>query len=140
MPRLLGIDPGERYTGVALSDESASLARPLTVLEQTGEDLRERIRDLIQEHEVGTIVVGFPEPLQTNVNERTRQVDAFIETVLEPLDQPLVRVSERYTTKQATRLRRERGQSGEATDAEAAALILQRYLDDRDDPPSGGET
>jgi putative transcription antitermination factor YqgF len=123
---------------VALSDESSSLARPLTVLDQTGKELREGIRNIAKAHDVETIVVGFPDPLRTDENERTRPVERFIRTILEPLDRPLVRVSERYTTKQATRLRRERGQSGEASDAEAAALILQRYLDEGD--ASAGES
>lgn len=130
MPRLLGIDPGQRRTGIALSDPSGALARPLTVLEERGEELTDRIRGLVREYGVDRVVVGYPKPLRVEENERTRQVDAFLRDVLEPLDVPVVTVSERYTTRQAERLRRERGQPDEASDAEAAALILQRYLDE----------
>lgn len=131
MPRYLGIDPGGRRVGLALSDDTGTLASPLEVVDREGQDLSERLRAVLEEHDVGRVVVGYPVPLRTDENERTRQVDRFIERFVEPLPVEHTVVSERYSTAEADELRRQRGAGGEAGDDEAAALILRRYLERR---------
>jgi RNase H-fold protein (predicted Holliday junction resolvase) len=101
----------------------------LTTLDREEVDLEDHLTGLVEEESVDRIVVGYPDPLRTDENERTRQVDGFIENVVDPLPVPHVTVSERYTTKQADELREHRGDLSEnPPDAEAAALILDHYL------------
>lgn len=128
MPRSLGIDPGRRRVGLALSDETGVIATPLTVVDRTEEDLGDRLRTVIREHDVDHVVVGYPKPLRTEQNERTRQVDEFIRSFVEPLSVPHTIVSERYSSREANQRRRQREGEGTAGDDEAAALILDRYL------------
>jgi len=131
MPRYLGIDPGERRVGLALSDGTGALAFPLEIVDRKRQNLAARLRALLDTYDVETIVVGYPVPLRVSENERTRQVDRFIERFVEPLDVPHVTVSERYSSREADRLRRRREAGGEAGDDEAAALILERFLRER---------
>lgn len=141
MPRYLGIDPGGRRVGLALSDETGTLASPLEIVDRQQQDLNERLRAVVEAFGVERVVVGYPVPLRTDENERTRQVDRFIERFVEPLPVPHSTVSERYSTVEADELRRRRDAGGEAGDDEAAALILDRFLqrhrrggsDDEDD-------
>lgn len=131
MPRLLGIDPGQRYVGISISDEKKILASPLKTidLKETEEPL-EKLQAIPQKYDIEKVIVGYPEPFQTSENERTRQVDNFIESFVKPLELPHETVSERYTTKQAKKLRQERKKnSNSEPDSEAAALILQYYLE-----------
>lgn len=131
MPRYLGIDPGGRHVGLALSDETGTLASPLEVVDRQQQDLDDRLRTVLGEFEVERVVVGYPVPLRTDENERTRQVDRFIERFVEPLPVPHTMVSERYSTAEAEELRRRRDAGGTAGDDEAAALILDRFLQRR---------
>ncbi|MFB6355389.1 MAG: Holliday junction resolvase RuvX [bacterium] len=128
MGRLLGVDPGQRRVGVAVSDEAGVIATPLTTIDRESEDASRRLETIIEKRDVSKIIVGFPEPLNTSENERTRQVDQFIEDVIEPLAVDFESVSERYSTKQATQRKRDRENGGEAGDDEAAAMILEWYL------------
>lgn len=131
MPRYLGVDPGGRRVGLALSDETGTLASPLEVVDRENQDLDDRLRTVLEEFGVERVVVGYPVPLRTDENERTRQVDRFIERYVEPLPVPYTAVSERYSTAEADELRRRRDAGGTAGDDEAAALILDRFLERR---------
>lgn len=135
--KLLGIDPGDRWVGVALSDETGTLASPYTTIDTDQQDVGKRLKELVRQESVDRIIIGFPEPLKTDSNERTRKVDAFIDSVIQPLSVSYETVSERYTSKEARRLREVRDDDPtSASDAEAAALILQHYIDSIDSTPS----
>lgn len=130
LPKLLGVDPGQRWVGVAATDDTTTVASPLETIDRENQNLLESLRVIVRKKAIDKIIVGYPEPLRTDENERTRQVDEFIEEFLHPLDIPFETYSERYTTKQAERLRENRDNTpDEATDAEAAAVILRKYLD-----------
>jgi len=133
MSRLLGVDPGQRWVGLALTDSACTISSPLRVIDRQSDSLNKHLQEVIETNEVGKIIVGYPTPLQTDQNQRTRQVDQFIEHFIQPLSIPHETMSERYSTREATRLRRNRGQSGEGTDAEAAAMILEYYLEAREE-------
>lgn len=105
------------------------IATPWGVVDRCSESLSDVLDDLIREKEIKKIIVGYPTPLKTDENERTRQVDEFIDHFIRDREIPFETVSERYSTKEATRLREERGETGEGSDAEAAAMILEYYLD-----------
>lgn len=129
LAKLLGIDPGLRWVGLAVSDEAEVIASPLKVLDRDENHILETLRQIVDNQSIDEIVIGYPKPLKADSNERTRQVDKFIREYVRPLEKPFYRVSERYTSSEASRLREERGDNGPASDDEAAAVILQYFLD-----------
>lgn len=130
MPKLLGVDPGNRWVGLATTDRTRTVATPLVTLDRSESDVGDRLKEIVDRHNIERIIIGFPDPLRTNQNERTREVEQFIETYIKPLMIPYETVSERYTTKRARRFRIHRGDdASRVPDSEAAALILQNYLD-----------
>lgn len=140
MGRLLGIDPGQRRVGLAVTDEAGLVSSPRRVVDRQATDLHRVLEELVEDLEVKKIIVGYPVPLRTSENERTAEVDSFISEFVEPLGLPYTKVSERYTTKEARRLQRDRGDQSERTDADAAALILNHYLKDSQAQEESGES
>lgn len=116
--------------GLALTDEAGLIPRPHRIVDRETEELSEVLENLVEEMGVRKIIVGYPTPLRTDENERTRQVDEFVNEYIRSLPVPFSLFSERYTTREASRLRRQRGEAGTAGDDEAAALILRHYLAD----------
>lgn len=121
--RHLGIDYGTKRVGLALSDESGTMAFPHEVRENSGSLARD-LATLCEREGVGTIVIGHsldrtgqPNPVQAAVEELV--TDLTLQTGL-----PVHLEPEQYTTQAATRIQ---GRSA-ATDAAAAALILDSYL------------
>ena len=122
--RVLALDYGAARTGVAVSDETATIARPLTVVERAGkaEGIR-TIRDLVERERVSRVVVGLPVSLDGGEHAQAREVRSFAARLEEALDVPVVLYDERFTTTIAQRM----GGKGEL-DARAAAQILEDYL------------
>ena len=135
----MGVDFGERRTGVALSDPTGTLASPLETLERrAGQRLPlKALEEIARAHEVGTLVVGIPLDLRGEETEWTRRVRAAGDELARRLAIPVEFVDERFTSVQAERAvrtaglpRRERERK-ERVDRAAAALILQGWLDRR---------
>lgn len=126
--RILGIDPGGRRVGLALSDGSGVLASPLTIVDRNETDLSAELTAVIAQHDVEAVVVGYPQPLRTDKNERTREVDQFLQDFIQPLEVPHETISERYSSSLAETLRKQRDDADPAGDDQAAALILEQYL------------
>ncbi len=134
MSRIMGLDPGERRVGVALSDELGMLATPLVVLERRSRavDLSV-VAELVQRHGVTEVVVGHPRTLRGEVGPQARRAERFAAEVGETVGIPVRLWDERYSTVEAVeRLARDgkrpRGRRPHP-DAAAAAVILQGYLD-----------
>ena len=137
--RVLAIDVGERRIGLAISDASGLLARPLSALTVTGDaDAVERVAREIarlssEEDGVATIVVGVPVRLDGSPSAQTAHVAAFIEALKTRTSLPIVTEDERLTSREAeSRLAvAERDWRVRKTklDAASAAIILQDYLD-----------
>jgi putative Holliday junction resolvase len=135
--RILAIDYGARRLGIALSDPTATIARPLTTLvRRPGKRAPIRaILDLCAEHSVDTIVVGLPLTLAGADSEWTREVRAFAASIEARAGVPVALVDERLSSVAAERAVRGIGlgkrarEQRERVDASAAALILQAYLD-----------
>lgn len=137
--RALGIDVGKRRIGLAISDPSRTLARPLTTL--TVADTHDALRRVVgeiarlsqEEDGLAEIVIGMPAHLDGRPSEQTSYVAAFIDALAGRTDLPIARQDERLTSREAeSRLAvRERDwQRRKARlDAAAAAIILQDYLD-----------
>jgi putative holliday junction resolvase len=132
--RHLGLDVGDKHIGVALSDETATLATGLDTLHRVGprKDVK-AIIDLVRRHEVGEVVVGLPRRLDGTVGVQAEKVLAYMEDLRGALKIPVVPWDERFTTVIANDTMIEAGMSRKArkgmVDKVAAILILQNYLD-----------
>ena len=122
--RILGVDFGAARTGVAVSDDSETIATPLTVVEHAATPTGlERIRTLVEECGAEQIVVGLPLTLGGERGEQARRTEAFVAALRAALDVPVATYDERFTTALAAQV------SGDAPeDARAAAHLLESYL------------
>jgi len=134
--RYLGLDVGDVRIGVALSDESATIASGLPTLERVGprKDVQ-AIARLVKEREASEVVVGLPRRLDGEIGAQGRKVLSFMDALRDALDVPVVAWDERFTTALAQQALLEadvkrKGRKG-AVDKVAAILILQNYLDYR---------
>lgn len=139
MPRILGIDYGERRVGLALSDPTGMIASPLPTLKRR-KGKRPPVAPvarLVEEHEVAEIVVGLPLTLDGEESDWTREVRAFGEALGKRTGRPVAFQDERMTSVRAERavrsigLGKQKREEKERIDAAAAMLILQAYLDAR---------
>jgi len=139
MARVLGIDLGARRVGLAISDPSRTLARPLATIrvsspqDAVDQVMREVARLCGEEEGLATIVVGIPRRLDGTATEQTRAAEAFLEALVARTPLPIAREDERLTSREAeSRLAvRERDWRVRKAklDAAAAAVILQDFLD-----------
>lgn len=132
--KLMGIDYGKRRIGVAVSDETGTLALPL---EQVGAEplagACERIATLVCERGVERIVVGMPRNMDGSYGPAAEAVRAFITELKKAVSTGIATWDERLSTAQAERAMLEADYSRKRRraqrDALAAQLILQNYLD-----------
>jgi putative Holliday junction resolvase len=121
--RYLGIDYGHKRIGLAVSDESFTLARELKVV-SPGDFWRE-LKTLLLEQEVERIVVGLPLNMSGEQTQKTIEVEQFAERLQSEVSVPVEFVDERLTSQFA-----KMAHSGPGPiDGLAAQLILQTYLD-----------
>ena len=156
--RSLGLDIGDRRTGVAISDPQGILALPLAVIDSRDEEATiADILKFVQQYGVERIIVGLPRSLNGDLGEQANKVTAFTERLRNVIasrspecsegvaKQPhLTRVSiqlwdERFSTVAANRLMTEAGvkrnKRKSQRDAVAAAFILQGFLDSLKEMP-----
>jgi putative Holliday junction resolvase len=139
--RILGLDPGERRIGIAISDPTGTLAHPLqTLVRRSREEDFAAIAALVAEHDVELVVVGWPLSLDGTEGPQARRVARYTDALAACLPVPVVSWDERFTTAAADEILRQiRGRKGRRrarargqVDAIAAAVILQSYLDSVD--------
>jgi putative Holliday junction resolvase len=122
--KVLALDYGSARTGVAVSDPTGTVARPVGVVERAGDEAGlSRIAELVREHEAERVVVGLPLTMSGAHGEQAVETDQFVSRLRETLDVPVESFDERFTTVLA-----ERGETGAATDAVAAAHLRSSYL------------
>jgi putative Holliday junction resolvase len=140
--RALGIDLGGKRIGLAISDPSGVLARPLDVLHAAGGEQVRAVAAIIEqltreEDGLSTVVVGLPRRLDGSPNDQTPLVLAFTEALRGRVAQPVVLQDERLSSVEAeSRLAlrdRDWRSRKKKLDAAAAAVILQDYLDGKAD-------
>ena len=132
MGRILALDPGAKRIGVALSDPSHMIASPLTTISMTAKKaLRLELTRLVDEHDVDTVVVGFPVRDDGYEGEGCARSRSLVR-ILKAAGIPAVLWDESYTTQEAEKVLREGGLGGRKSrakrDAVAASLILSSYL------------
>jgi putative Holliday junction resolvase len=118
----MALDYGSARTGVAVSDPTGTLARPLCTVERaaTDEGLR-RLRDLVRDEQAERVVVGLPLTLRGEVGGQAEETIRFVEQLRAALDVPVETLDERFTTTLAG--------PGAGDDARAAAHLLSSYLE-----------
>ena len=125
--KVLALDFGSARTGVAVSDPTGTLARPLEVVKRAGTARGlARIAALASEQQVGRVVVGLPLTPSGKRGEQAEAAEQFVEQLRASLTIPVETFDERFTTKLAARRRSEGGAAEE--DALAAAYLLTDYL------------
>jgi putative Holliday junction resolvase len=144
--RYLGLDVGDVRIGVALSDETATLASGLVTLERVGprKDVK-AVAAIVRKRDVHEVVVGIPWRLDGNLGPQGEKVMGFVEALRRGLKVPVVTWDERFTTVAADELLAEAGvrrrDRKARIDRAAAVLILQGFLDSlqsRVPTPGGG--
>lgn len=136
---MLGIDVGERRVGLAISDPTRTLARPLDTLTTAGSaasiDRVVAIIDRLRAEDDGLheIVVGLPSRLDGTATDATARVATFVEALRGRTPLGIVTVDERLTSREAEQrlavTERDWRRRKPRIDAAAAAIFLQDYLD-----------
>jgi putative Holliday junction resolvase len=134
--RILALDPGTRRVGVAISDETGTLALPLEVIAaEPAARLLERLQQIINSSQVGLIVVGIPRNMNGTYGPSAQNARQFAAGLEKSLGIPIKNWDERWTSVQANRLLLQAGVRGQKrrakADQSAAAILLQSYLDAR---------
>jgi putative Holliday junction resolvase len=128
--RVLALDPGERRTGLALSDPTGVLATPLRTHDRRHDgSLLELVAGICAEHGVERVLVGHPLTQEGDRGRAAQHAEELARRLAAVLEVPVELVDERYTSQAADRVlagrRRERGRR----DAVAAAILLEGWLE-----------
>lgn len=134
MSRYLGVDYGKERVGIALSDETGTMASPLEVLPlKPFRKFLGAMKRIIREHEISCIVVGIPRNMDGSYGPSAEAARDFATRLREALTVPIEPFDERLTTVQASKSLRDAGKSAKKQkkqiDSAAAQIILQTYLD-----------
>jgi putative holliday junction resolvase len=125
--KVVALDYGSARTGVAVSDATGTLARPVGVVELVGTPAGlERLVELIASEGAERIVVGMPLTLRGERGEQAVETEAFLETLRGAVEVPVEGFDERFTTDLAEQ---DPGSRNLPPDARAAAHLLTSYLE-----------
>jgi putative Holliday junction resolvase len=123
--KVMALDYGSARTGVAVTDPTGTIARPLSIVERAASEagLAELVR-LVREEDAERIVVGLPLTLRGEHGEQAAETELFAEALRAAVDVPVELFDERFTTDLAQ-------QSGGSApeDAVAAAHLLSGWLE-----------
>ena len=132
---VLGLDPGSKQIGVALSDTALMLASPLTVLmRQKMKQMIPAFQELCKKHEIGALVVGLPLSLDGSFGPAARAASDWANDLSERLNLPACLWDERLSSSAVNRFLVQeadmtRKRRGEVVDKMAAAYMLQGWID-----------
>ena len=134
MGRVLAIDPGSRRVGVAVSDPSATIAQPLTVIAASPEaTLVQRLSALAREEQASELVVGLPRRLDGSLGPEAQAARSLADELRRATGLAVTLVDERLTSAAAERALLSGGASRarrrQLSDQVAATMILQSFLD-----------
>jgi putative transcription antitermination factor YqgF len=117
--KVLALDYGSARTGVAVSDPTGTLARPLGIVESVGSKAGlERLKQIVDEEDPERIVVGMPLTLRGEHGAQAEETDRFVERLRATVTVPVECFDERFTSRLA-----------DGDDARAAAHLLSGYLE-----------
>jgi len=132
--RILALDHGTRRIGVALSDETKTIAQPLEYIPaEPFAEFLERLKKLLAEKEVSLILIGQPRNMDGSYGPAAEKVRVFVEALKAETTVPIKLWDERLTSSMANRVLIQanvrRDKRKEKVDMMAAAILLQSYLD-----------
>ncbi|MCC5890279.1 MAG: Holliday junction resolvase RuvX [Alkalibacterium sp.] len=135
--RIMGLDVGSKTIGVAISDLFGWTAQGIETIKinEAREELGfDRLKELIEEYEVESIVVGLPKNMDGSIGNRAEISLSYGKKLEDLFSLPVIFQDERLTTMQATRMLIEEGNTSrkkrkKVIDKLAAVMILQNYLD-----------
>ncbi|MFH1645788.1 MAG: Holliday junction resolvase RuvX [Candidatus Omnitrophota bacterium] len=134
MPRIMGLDVGKKRIGVALSDETNTIAAGLEVIsvDKTQDPIKD-IERIVRKYNIAEIVVGLPLNMNGSEGDAAIKVREFITKVKALIDIEIQTFDERLTTKQGEDILIQADMSRKkrkaVIDRLAAQIILQAYLD-----------
>lgn len=135
--RVMGLDVGSKTVGVAVSDLFGWTAQGIETIkinESKKEFGFDRLKEIVDEYEVESFVVGLPKNMDGTIGERAEISMEYGRMLEEIFELPVTYQDERLTTMQATRMLIEEGNTSrkkrkKVIDKLAAVMILQNYLD-----------
>jgi putative Holliday junction resolvase len=138
--RWLAVDPGDKHIGLAISDPTGTVVRPLTTLSHESYALSaKKILTVAHEQKVQGIIVGLPLDEDGWEGPQARKAGRLAEALREVSSLTVVLHDESLSSREAHRLRRAAGKKKRLRDnaehAHAAAVILQSYLDEHTPTP-----
>ena len=123
--KVLALDYGSARTGVAVSDPTGALARPVGVVDGAASEAGlERIADLVRSEAVDRVIVGLPLTMRGERGEQAEETERFVAALRGATPVPVETFDERFTTDLA-----EQAGGGADEDARAAAHLLSSYLE-----------
>jgi putative Holliday junction resolvase len=132
----LGLDVGQKRIGVAGCDGTGLIATALITIKRSSfqQDL-DKLKQIVTERQVEVLVVGLPYSMDGSVGFQAKQVQKFGQRIAQALQLPVEYVDERLTSVEAeAQLKAQKRFSSyqkELIDSQAAAIILQQWLDER---------
>ena len=132
--RLLGIDPGKRRVGLAISDEDKLVSTPLkTIIKKNNSDLAKEIREIIEENNIKGIVVGNPINMDGSKGPSAQSANDFAKYLSNNISIPVTMWDERLSSEAAFNLSSNldinTSKKVEKLDQNAASFILQGAID-----------
>jgi putative transcription antitermination factor YqgF len=123
--KVLALDYGSARTGVAVSDPTGTLARPLGVIDHVLTKVGlDKLVKLVKSEQAELVVVGLPLTMRGERGEQARETEAFVDMLRGAVEVPVETYDERFTTDLA-----QRTPSKSPEDARAAAHLLTSYLE-----------
>ena len=124
--KVVAVDYGSARTGVAVSDPTGTIARPLGIVERAGSGAGlAKLAELIRAEAAERVVVGLPLTLRGEHGAQAQETEAFLEALRGAVDVPVESFDERFTTGLAQTV----GSDDAPEDARAAAHLLSSYLE-----------
>ena len=132
--RLLGIDPGNKYIGLAICDENKKVATPLKVLQKSKfKFLIKEINQIIEENHIKGIVIGNPINMDGTSGKSSQSARDFAKNLSKSITIPIVLWDERLSSEGSFKITRDLGTNVtnriDKLDKNAAAFILQGAID-----------
>lgn len=124
--RILGLDIGDKRIGVAISDGSGTIAKPLTVI-KNNTNAGSKLSNIIKDYNIGKIVVGIPYTLKGQIGFQAKKVIDFIDNIVKKLELQVIYIDERFTSKISKNTMMRKKKAGEI-DKVSACIILSDYL------------
>ena len=135
--RYLGLDLGAKSLGIALSDQTGTIASFYKNIKFTDQNkMLEELKEIIDKEQPDKIILGYPKNMDNSEGGRAKETKKFKETLAKIYHQEIILEDERLTTKVATQTLIEadlsRKKRKKIIDGVSAVLILQSYLDRKD--------